>query len=252
MQREDHVDRDEQRTPVLVPRQEITGTDRQWAKRYETGDVVTAAAARRSGSTLATTRALNASTQRTIRSRSGQMTIPCVGTTEACGRRVAQPSGAYEPHDPTSGILYRIMRDHFETFRAQAASLRDGDGLPRFVEQELRGFLRCGCLAAGFARFRCAACGQDRLVAFSCKGRGFCPRCGGRRMAERSAHLVDDVLPDVPVRQWVLSLPHRLRYLLAWDHALCRAVVGVAGASAAPTSAFERRLRRRRQPWPPS
>jgi hypothetical protein len=29
------------------------------------------------------------------------------------------------------------------------------------------------------------------------------------------------------VRQWVLSLPYRLRYLLAWDHALARAVLGV-------------------------
>src|SRR5436309_16142995 len=76
--------------------------------------------------------------------------------------------------------------------------------------------------------FRCTACGLDRLVAFSCKGRGFCPRCGGRRMAERSAHLIDQVFPDVPVRQWVLSLPHRLRYLRAWDHELCRAVTGVA------------------------
>jgi Transposase zinc-binding domain len=120
------------------------------------------------------------------------------------------------------------VRDHFETFRAHAASLRDGEGLPRFVEQEFRDFLRCGCLAGGFARFRCTACGLDRLVAFSCKGRGFCPRCGGRRMAERSAHLIDHVFPDVPVRQWVLSLPHRLRYLLAWDHELCRAVTGVA------------------------
>jgi hypothetical protein len=46
-------------------------------------------------------------------------------------------------------------------------------------------------------------------------------------MAERAAHLVDRVFPRVPVRQWVLSLPHRLRYVLAWDHALCRAVVGV-------------------------
>ena len=46
-------------------------------------------------------------------------------------------------------------------------------------------------------------------------------------MAERAAHLVDHVLPDVPLRQWVLSLPHRLRYLLAWDHDLCRAVAGV-------------------------
>ena len=39
-------------------------------------------------------------------------------------------------------------------------------------------------------------------------------------MAERAAHLVDHVFPRVPVRQWVLSLPHRLRYRLAWDHAL--------------------------------
>jgi len=46
-------------------------------------------------------------------------------------------------------------------------------------------------------------------------------------MAERAAHLVDHVLPDVPVRQWVLSLPLRLRYLLAWDHELCRAVAAV-------------------------
>src|SRR5438128_11005492 len=47
-------------------------------------------------------------------------------------------------------------------------------------------------------------------------------------MAEQAAHLVDHVLPHVPVRQWVLTLPHRLRYLLAYTHALCRAVLGVA------------------------
>ena len=47
-------------------------------------------------------------------------------------------------------------------------------------------------------------------------------------MAERAAHLVDDVFPDVPVRQWVLSLPYRLRYHLAWDHDLCRGVVAVS------------------------
>jgi hypothetical protein len=46
-------------------------------------------------------------------------------------------------------------------------------------------------------------------------------------MAERAAHLIDHVLPAVPIRQWVLSLPHRLRYLLAWDHGLCRAVLAI-------------------------
>jgi hypothetical protein len=28
-------------------------------------------------------------------------------------------------------------------------------------------------------------------------------------MAERAAHVVDHVFPRVPVRQWVLTLPHR-------------------------------------------
>jgi hypothetical protein len=46
-------------------------------------------------------------------------------------------------------------------------------------------------------------------------------------MTERAAHLVEYVFPDVPVRQWVLTLPPRVRYVLAWDHALCRAVVAI-------------------------
>ncbi len=46
-------------------------------------------------------------------------------------------------------------------------------------------------------------------------------------MAERAPSLVDAVLPHVPVRQWVLTLPYRLRYRLAWDHELCGAVLGV-------------------------
>jgi hypothetical protein len=37
-------------------------------------------------------------------------------------------------------------------------------------------------------------------------------------MAELAAHLTDHVLGGRPVRQWVLTLPHRLRYTLAWDH----------------------------------
>ena len=34
-------------------------------------------------------------------------------------------------------------------------------------------------------------------------------------MAQTAAHLVDHIIPRVPVRQWVLSLPIPLRYLLA-------------------------------------
>jgi hypothetical protein len=34
-------------------------------------------------------------------------------------------------------------------------------------------------------------------------------------MAERAAHLVDHVLPDAPVRQWVLTFQYHLRSRLA-------------------------------------
>jgi hypothetical protein len=46
-------------------------------------------------------------------------------------------------------------------------------------------------------------------------------------MAERATYLVDKVLPQVPVRQWVLTLSYHLRYRLAWDYALCPAVLGL-------------------------
>ncbi len=140
---------------------------------------------------------------------------------------MALPSVDYAPRDPAADVLHRVVREHLQTFLAEAAHRRDGEAVPRFVEDEFQAFLACGWLAGGFARFQCVGCQAERLVAFSCKGRGFCPSCGGRRMTERAAHLVDHVLPDVPVRQWVLTLPHRLRYLLAWRHDLCKAVVRV-------------------------
>jgi hypothetical protein len=34
-------------------------------------------------------------------------------------------------------------------------------------------------------------------------------------MADSAAHLVDNVFPERPVRQWVLSVPYQLRYLFA-------------------------------------
>ena len=58
-------------------------------------------------------------------------------------------------------------------------------------------------------------CHAERLVAFSCKQRGFCPSCGARRMAESARHLVEDVFGARPVRQWVLSFPYPLRFLFA-------------------------------------
>jgi hypothetical protein len=96
----------------------------------------------------------------------------------------------------------------------------DAGPVPACVEREFRRYLECGILAHSFARARCGQCGHDFLVAFSCKGRGVCPSCDTRRMVETAAHRTDHVLPNLPVRQWVLSVPKRLRYFLERDAAL--------------------------------
>jgi transposase-like zinc-binding protein/putative transposase len=74
---------------------------------------------------------------------------------------------------------------------------------------------------------RCTDCHAEKLVAFSCKRRGFCPSCGARRMAESAALLVDEVLPEVPMRQWVLSVPFPLRFLFASNPAAVSDALGV-------------------------
>ena len=38
-------------------------------------------------------------------------------------------------------------------------------------------------------RARCEDCGHERLIPFSCKGRGICPSCNARRMCEVAAQL---------------------------------------------------------------
>lgn len=122
--------------------------------------------------------------------------------------------GSYERRRPELTLLHQLVAEHLESFLAEARA--DGrPGLPRYVESELREYLECGILAHGFARAVCSTCGEEMVVAFSCKRRGLCPSCNARRMCSTAAHLVDHVFPDVPVRQWVLSVPWELRLLLA-------------------------------------
>lgn len=113
--------------------------------------------------------------------------------------------------------MYKIVQENWATFLEQVES--SGSGLPDFVKKEFEEYLKCGVLAHGFLRVKCNACKHERLVAFSCKRRGFCGSCGAKRMCEHAALLVDHVIPDVPIRQWVLSLPFQIRYLLAADPA---------------------------------
>src|SRR5437762_7544708 len=144
------------------------------------------------------------------------------------------PAGAtYAPRDPSGTVLYHVIAEHLETFLASLADDPEATGLPAYVQREFYDYLRCGILAHGFLRLGCDTCKQELLVPFSCKRRGFCPSCAGRRMAQMAAHLVEQVLPWVPTRQWVVSVPIPLRYWMAGSqdltakvHTIIRTTIG--------------------------
>lgn len=121
--------------------------------------------------------------------------------------------GEHRQRRPEQTVLYQAVASHFRTFEAVADA--QGKRIPKHVTQEFEAFLRCGILAHGFLRLRCEDCKKEKLLAFSCKKRGFCSSCGGRRMAESAAHLVDEVFPKAGIRQWVLSFPMPVRFILA-------------------------------------
>ena len=72
---------------------------------------------------------------------------------------------------------------------------------------------------------RCPSCGEERLVAFSCKGR-ICPSCSARRAADIAADLADRVLPEARYRQYVLTFPWPLRLPLAFDAVFFTRMIG--------------------------
>jgi hypothetical protein len=143
------------------------------------------------------------------------------------GAAAAPLRAGYRRREPEKTALHRLVRENLATFLSEAMERSaDGHGLPRYVEKEFEKYLACGDLRLGFARVVCRDCRHEAVVGFSCKRRGFCPSCTARRAHEAAAHLVDTVVPRVPVRQWVLSFPKRLRYLLARDTKLLGEVLG--------------------------
>lgn len=109
--------------------------------------------------------------------------------------------GIYQPRCPEKTILYQVFQKYLETYLAQ---IRENDEyISSHIEKDFRQYLTCGILSHGFARVRCE-CGKEYLMAYSCKGRGVCPSCNTRRMAETAAHLVDHLFSKVPMPMGVI------------------------------------------------
>jgi hypothetical protein len=126
---------------------------------------------------------------------------------------MAPAIATYEPRDPSSTVLYKVIADHLETFLASCEADPDAKGLPAYVERELYDYLQCGVLAHGFLRLGCDTCQHEMLLAFSCK-----PEFDSCLIHDFKAFYINvlQVVPHVPRLPF---LPIRVRgifsYLLA-------------------------------------
>jgi len=131
----------------------------------------------------------------------------------------------YQRRLPETTPCYQIVQTALNTFVANREN--EGRPLPAYVTEEFDAFLKCGILAQGFIRLQCADCLKDLVVAFSCKTRGFCPSCAGKRQAEAATHLTENILPLAPYRQFVVSFPIPLRYWLNANKKLFATVIRI-------------------------
>ena len=122
----------------------------------------------------------------------------------------------YEARHPTESILHQTLAEHLASFTYERE--RELCPLPKYVQEELEAFLRCGLHHYGFLRIRCPddSCGFEYAVPFSCKKRGFCSSCFAKRAAEVEEHLTDNLLPRAPYRQYVLSNIPPIVFATVW------------------------------------
>ena len=117
-----------------------------------------------------------------------------------------------------AGRISRTVPLRIRQFQPPLHALAQISGGAALCRAGIRSVSAMWLSGAWFFRVRCEGCRREQLLAFSCKRRVFCPSCGARRMAESAALWVDEVFPDQPVRQWVLSIPIPLRFCLRTGH----------------------------------
>ena len=143
---------------------------------------------------------------------------------------VTKPASIYRPRQPLESDFHRLIRDHFDDFRsvyAQRYARKFGYWRP-VIDKAVRHFLKCGDLRHGFARVRCPDCHHEFFVAFSCKQRCICPSCAQKRTLLFGMHVADDVCVNVPHRQFVWTIPKRLRIFFRFHRNLLNRLPSLA------------------------
>ncbi|MCF6188747.1 MAG: transposase zinc-binding domain-containing protein [Desulfobulbaceae bacterium] len=131
-------------------------------------------------------------------------------------------TAVYHPRKPTDSPLYRLLLNHFDSFEQIYGERFSHDyGFYRPVISEVvRAYLKCGDLKQGFARVRCPDCHYEYLLAFSCRGRWFCPSCHAKKVVQFGEVLRENILYPVPHRQYVFSIPIILRKYFLYNRSL--------------------------------
>jgi Transposase zinc-binding domain len=94
--------------------------------------------------------------------------------------------GLSPPPTPTQTSLYKLLAarfDHFETIYAERFSKSHGFFCP-VISHVVRNYLWCDDQTQGFARIRCPNYHYEYLLAFSCRGRWFCPACHTKKVVQ--------------------------------------------------------------------
>ena len=120
---------------------------------------------------------------------------------------------SYQPRSSRNSAYHRLVEDNFEKLELVWNSKYQrmyGYWRPHIL-YVIQKYLDCGDPHLGFARVKCSGCNTEYLLPFSCKCRGFCPSCHQRRVMEFGEYLHEEILLDVPHRQWVFTIPKRLR-----------------------------------------
>jgi hypothetical protein len=121
--------------------------------------------------------------------------------------------------------LHRIFERHFADFcnryDEKYAATYGRYRLER-IQQLGERFCDCGDYLQGVARIRCTnpECGHDYFRPFSCKGFYLCPSCSRKRTILFAEHLTNEVLLNLPHRQFVFTMPKALRPFFRHDRRL--------------------------------
>lgn len=131
-------------------------------------------------------------------------------------------TGVYRQRKPQQSPLWKLLDNHFLTFERdfEQKFRKTFGGRRAVVDDVVREYLKCGDLREGFARVRCPDCRHEYLLAFSCKGRWFCPSCHAKKVIQFGDLLRGAILVSVPHRQYVFTLPKILRVYFRYDRKL--------------------------------